>query len=129
MQRTLAATFLAPALLTLSVLAAGPAHAQKQEYQPWTYDEMVPTGPYMRNMEQAQPVPGARPSHWGSMKQQPGQGRAGMTRYGTDVKSTTRSYSATQSLTPPRVDPSRPILAAPPRSADPPATPRTARRD
>lgn len=123
MHRTLAAIF-----LTLTALAvAGPAHAQKQEYPSWLSDEMVPTGPYMRNMEQAQPVPGARPSHWGAMKK-PGEFRAGMTRYGTDVKTSSRAYSATQSLTPPKVDPTKRIVA-PPRSADAPAAPRTVRRD
>ncbi|WP_448206218.1 hypothetical protein [Azospirillum sp. sgz302134] len=62
---------------TLTVLAfAAPAQAQKQDYPGWVFDEMVPTGPYMRNMEQAQPVPGARPSHWGAMGRD-GQGRTG----------------------------------------------------
>lgn len=123
MTRTLAASVLALAALA----AAGPAHAQKQEYPSWTFDQMVPTGPHLRNLDQAQPVPGARPSHWGGISKS-GEFRAGMTRYGTDVKSTTRSYSATQSLKPPPVDVTRKITAAP-RSADPPAAPRTVHRD
>ncbi len=124
MHRTLAATF-----VTLTVLAvAGPAHAQKQAYPSWLNDEMVPTGPYLRNLEQAQPVPAAAPSHWGPVKK-PGEFRAGMSRYGTDVKTTSRSYSATQSLTPPKVDPAKRITGAPPRSADAPAAPRTIHRD
>ncbi|MCG5244197.1 hypothetical protein ACIU1J_19865 [Azospirillum doebereinerae] len=123
MHRTLAATVLALAALA----AAGPAHAQKQEYNSWTFDEMVPTGPHMRNMEQAQPIPGARPSHWGSMGKS-GQFRAGMSHYGTDVKTTNKGYSATNSLTPPKVDVTKRVTAAP-RSADPPAAPRTVRRD
>lgn len=86
---------------TLTVLAlAEPAHAQKQEYPSWVFEEMVPTGPYMRRMEEAQPVPGARPSHWGSMGKN-GEFRAGMPQYGTDGRQRTPSYSRTQSLTPP----------------------------
>ncbi len=102
-----------------------PANAQKQDYAPWVYDQMVPTGPFMRNMDQAQPLPGPAPSHWGATKS--GEHRAGMTRYGTDVKRTSRHYSTTHSLTPPPVDPAaaRRVMA-PPRSSDAPAAPRTA---
>lgn len=124
MPRNLLALLLAPLALAA---AAGSAHAQKQEYQPWVYDQMVPTGPYMRNMEQAQPVPGARPSHWGAVSKS-GEFRAGMPRYGTDVKQTRKSYSATNSLNPPKVDVTKRIVA-PPRSSDAPAAPRTVRRD
>ncbi|WP_209873494.1 hypothetical protein [Azospirillum soli] len=89
------------AVATLTVLAfAAPANAQKQEYPAWVFDHMVPTGPYMRNMEQAQPIPGPRPSHWGAMGNGD-QHRAGMRAYGTDAVRTTPSYSRTQSLTPP----------------------------
>nr|WP_295834919.1 hypothetical protein [uncultured Azospirillum sp.] len=112
------------AMVTLSL----PAHAQKQEYAPWVYDQMVPTGPLLRNMDQAQPIPGPAPSHWGAIKA--GKDRAGMTRYGTDVKQTSRHYSASHSLTPPPVDPAAARRgAAPPRSADAPPAPRTARTD
>lgn len=111
-------------LLGMAALSL-PANAQKQDYAPWVYDQMVPTGPFMRNMDQAQPLPGPAPSHWGATKS--GGHRAGMTRYGTDVKRTNRHYSNTHSLTPPPVDPAaaRRVMA-PPRSADAPPTPRTA---
>ncbi|MDW7595010.1 hypothetical protein [Azospirillum brasilense] len=86
---------------TLAVLAfAAPAEAQRQEYPSWVYEEMVPTGPHMRRMEEAQPIPGPRPSHWGAM----GNGeqfRAGSRGYGTDPARATPSYSRTNSLTPP----------------------------
>ncbi|MCW2236955.1 hypothetical protein [Azospirillum canadense] len=86
---------------TLTVLAlAAPAQAQKQEYPQWMFDEMVPTGPFMRHMDEAQPVPGARPSHWGAMGKN-GEFRAGMPQYGTDNRQKTPSYARTQSLTPP----------------------------
>ncbi|WP_395452293.1 hypothetical protein ACHMW5_02065 (plasmid) [Azospirillum melinis] len=112
------------AVMTLSL----PAHAQKQEYAPWVYDQMVPTGPLLRNLDQAQPLPGPAPSHWGAMKA--GKDRAGMARYGTDVKRTDKHYSASHSLTPPPVDPAaaKRVMAAP-QSADAPPVPRTARRD
>lgn len=118
--------FAALSLPLLAIVAAAPAYAQKQEYPSWMYDQMVPTGPYMRNMEQAQPVPGAAPSHWGSMGK-PGEFRAGMSHYGTDVKATTKSYSATHSLAPPKVDVTKPIVA-PPRSSDAPPPPRMVTR-
>jgi len=120
--RTAAAAALA--VMTLSL----PAHAQKQEYAPWVYDQMVPTGPLLRNLDQAQPLPGPAPSHWGAMKA--GKDRAGMAHYGTDVKRTDRHYSASHSLTPPPVDPAAAKrVMAPPRSADAPPAPRTVRRD
>ncbi|PWC89662.1 hypothetical protein TSH100_04490 [Azospirillum sp. TSH100] len=111
------------AVTTLSL----PAYAQKQEYAPWVYDQMVPTGPLLRNLDQAQPLPGPAPSHWGATKA--GPDRAGMVRYGTDVKRTDKHYSASHSLTPP-VDPAaaKRVMAAP-QSADAPPVPRTARRD
>ncbi|KAA0591941.1 hypothetical protein J2848_006449 [Azospirillum lipoferum] len=114
---------------TLAVTALSlPAHAQKQEYAPWVYDQMVPTGPLLRNLDQAQPLPGPAPSHWGAMKA--GKDRASMTRYGTDVKRTDTHYSASHSLTPPPVDPAAAKrVMAPPQSADAPPVPRTARRD
>lgn len=85
-----------------SLLLSAPAFAQKQDYPDWVYQEMVPTGPYLRNLDQAQPVPGARPSHWGSIGKD-GQFRAGMSHYGTDAKASSPSYSRTHSLTPPPV--------------------------
>jgi len=89
------------AVATLAIFAfAAPAQAQKQEYAPWVFEQMVPTGPHMRNMEQAQPIPGPRPSHWGSMGSGE-QHRAGMRQYGTDAVRATPSYSRTHSLTPP----------------------------
>ncbi|WP_245986953.1 hypothetical protein [Azospirillum thermophilum] len=51
-----------------------------------------------------------------------GQFRAGMAEYGTDPKANTRSYSRTQSLTPPPVDVRRGL--APPQTGEAPATPR-----
>lgn len=93
-----------------SLLLSAPALAQRQDYPDWVYQEMVPTGPYLRNLDQAQPVPGARPSHWGSIGKGGGQFRAGMSHYGTDAKASSPSYSRTHSLTPPPV-------AATPRSA------------
>lgn len=94
---------------TLAVLAlAAPAQAQKQEYPSWMFDEMVPTGPYMRHMDEAQPVPGARPSHWGAMGKN-GEFRAGMPQYGTDRRSATPSYARTHSLTPPTRDGRAPV--------------------
>lgn len=116
------------AVLLATMALAAPAHAQKQEYAPWVYDQMVPTGPYMRNMDQAQPIPGPAPSHWGAFGKT-GEHRAGMARYGTDVKRTNRHYSANHSLTPPPVDPTAAKRAvSAPRSADPPPTPRTVQR-
>ena len=114
----------AVSLLGMAALSL-PANAQKQEYAPWVYDQMVPTGPYMRNMDQAQPLPGPAPSHWGATRS--GEHRAGMTRYGTDVRRTNRHYSTTHSLTPPPVDPAAARrMMAPPRSAAAPPTPPTA---
>ena len=52
-----------------------PAHAQTQKYEPWVYEQMVPTGPHLRNLDQAQPLPEERPSHWGGVNR----------RLGTDV--------------------------------------------
>ncbi|MBP2303252.1 hypothetical protein [Azospirillum picis] len=129
MPRVTHAALTMSAVATLTVMAlTSPAHAQKQEYDPWVYKEMVPTGPYLRNLEQAQPVPGPAPSHWGALGKN-GEFRAGMQRYGTDVKQTTRHYSNTHSLTPPAVDPAAAKrMAAPPRSADPPPAPRTVQR-
>ncbi|CAO3440618.1 hypothetical protein [Azospirillum endophyticum] len=119
-----AAVAVALAMVTLSL----PAHAQKQEYAPWVYDQMVPTGPLLRNLDQAQPLPGPAPSHWGAIKA--GKDRAGMTHYGTDVKKTSQHYSASHSLTPPPVDPAAAKRGgAAPRSADAPPVPRTARTD
>jgi hypothetical protein len=86
---------------TLTVIAlAAPAQAQKQEYPSWVFEEMVPTGPHMRHMEEAQPIPGARPSHWGAISKD-GQFRAGMPQYGTDSKRRQPNYARTQSLAPP----------------------------
>ncbi|BAI76625.1 hypothetical protein AZL_e02800 (plasmid) [Azospirillum sp. B510] len=124
---TAARTIVAAAALAMMTLAS-PAHAQKQDYAPWVYDQMVPTGPLLRNLDQAQPLPGPAPSHWGAIKA--GKDRAGMTRYGTDVKQTSQHYSSTHSLTPPPVDPAAAKrVMAPPRSADAPPVPRTAQRD
>lgn len=108
------------ALVTLALLTfTAPAQAQKQEYPSWVYEEMVPTGPHMRNLEQAQPIPGPRPSHWGAMGNGD-QHRAGMRQYGTDPAQAERTYSRTQSLTPPRRDlPAR--MPTPMPDAAPPA--------
>ncbi|MBK1839620.1 hypothetical protein JHL17_19605 [Azospirillum sp. YIM B02556] len=125
--QTIARTAVAAVASALAMVALSlPAHAQKQEYAPWVYDQMVPTGPLLRNLDQAQPLPGPAPSHWGATKA--GKDRAGMTRYGTDVKKTSQHYSASHSLTPPPVDPAAAKRgAAAPRSADAPPAPRTAR--
>lgn len=119
MFRTLAVT-----ALPLLVLA-GPALAQKQDYPDWVYQEMVPTGPHLRNLDQAQPVPGARPSHWGGVAKD-GHFRAGMSRYGTDTKTATPSYSRTHSLTPPPVSLTS---RGAPQTGEAPPPPRTVHRD
>ncbi|PWC33235.1 hypothetical protein [Azospirillum sp. TSO35-2] len=120
-----ALTATASAAVALAMMAfALPAHAQKKEYDPWVYKEMVPTGPYMRNLEQAQPLPAPPPSHWGAISKK-GEFRAGMAHYGTDVQKTTRHYSNTHSLTPPPVDVTK---KAAPLSGDAPPPPRTVER-
>lgn len=71
-----------------------PALAQKQEYPSWMFDVMVPTGPHLQNLEQAQPVPGAAPSHWGGVTRNQGVNSF-------NGKTMPRGYSAKQSLAPP----------------------------
>jgi hypothetical protein len=61
------------AALALSVPAAvltAPALAQTQKYDSWVYESMVPAGPELQNLEQAQPLPEQRPSHWGGVDRQ-----------------------------------------------------------
>lgn len=94
-------------LATLTVfavfgIAAGTAQAQKQDYPTWIYDQMVPTGPFLQHMDEAQPLPAAPPSHWAAMGTD-GQFRASMGHYGTDVKNpNSQFYPKTRTLTPPR---------------------------
>ncbi|WP_207457802.1 hypothetical protein [Azospirillum sp. SYSU D00513] len=68
MLRTLRLPAAALAFCVSAAILPGQALAQKQAYEPWVYEQMVPTGPELQNLEQAQPIPEQRPSHWQGVK-------------------------------------------------------------